>query len=289
MKHKFLILVVALFMSVNVIAKKQVVYVEHFSRVSDLGTAWTEWVRGAVISSLHHYQHLQIIDVDSQSSLSEEKQRRADDEEAFLDDETVRNGKMKKLGANYVVQGFISNMDVKEIVNEKGKKSYDGGLSYSIKVVDCELGTLVSTDMFSCSAKHGKSIDDCIQKMLKNIPKHMKTIVTKDFKINSIILDSDFESKDGKLLKCFINCGETDGVVPGTVFAVKKAILTAGRISWTEIGEIVVESIVAGDLSSCKVKKGATEINAALEEIITIKEEDPNNAHNLIVESKSFK
>ena len=65
--------------------------------------------------------------------------------------------------------------------------------------------------------------------------------------------------------------------------------MKVGRVSWVEIGEIVVENIVAGDLALCKVKKGAKEIYTALEEIISIKETDPNNAHDLIVESKSFK
>ena len=125
--------------------------------------------------------------------------------------------------------------------------------------------------------------------MLNDIPKDIKKVVTKNFKLNSTILDSDYESKNGKLLKCHINIGEDDGVVPGTVFAVKRAIIKAGRVSWTEIGEIVVESIIAGDLSLCKVKKGGEAISLALDEIIEIKESDPNNAHDLIVESKSFK
>lgn len=287
MKNRFIVLAIALFSVMGIFAKKQVVYVENFSRVADLGTAWTERVRGAVISSLIYYQHLQIVDVDSQQSLAVEKNRRSD--EASIDDETARIGKMKQLGANYVVQGYISNMDVKEIIDKKGKSSYDGVLTYTIKVIDCEMGTLVSTDMFRSDSKNCKKAEDCIERMLKKIPKQIKEVVTKDFKINSVVLDSDYESKDGKLLKCYINIGESDGVVPGTVFAVKKAIMTVGRISWTEIGEIVVESIVAADLSLCKVKKGAADIYAALEEVISIKENDPNNAHNLIVESKSFK
>ena len=52
---------------------------------------------------------------------------------------------------------------------------------------------------------------------------------------------------------------------------------------------IEVINIVAGDLALCKVKKGSADIYTALEEIISIKETDPNNAHDLIVESKSFK
>ena len=69
----------------------------------------------------------------------------------------------------------------------------------------------------------------------------------------------------------------------------KKATIQVGRVSWVEIGELVIENVLAGDLSLCKVKRGAKEIYAALEEVISIKETDPNNAHDLIVESKQFK
>lgn len=278
--------------SIGIYAKKQVVYVEYFSYSTEIGTARTEQVRNAVISSLASYQHIQVVDVASQSSLAQEKDRRS--EEDALEDETARIGKMKKLGANFLVQGYVSTLDIIEKVeyNKKGeaKTRYNAVMSYSIKVIDCENGTLLSTDMYSYDCKNCKNSEECVQKMLKKVPKSVKEVVTKNFKLSSIILDSDYESNNkDKLIKCYINLGEDDGVVSGTVFAVKQAIIKVGRVSWVEIGEIVVENIVAGDLALCKVKKGAKEIYTALEEIISIKETDPNNAHDLIVESKSFK
>lgn len=265
---------------------------EYFSYSTEIGTARTEQVRNAVISSLASYQHIQVVDVASQSSLAQEKDRRS--EEDALEDETARIGKMKKLGANFLVQGYVSTLDIIEKVeyNKKGeaKTRYNAVMSYSIKVIDCENGTLLSTDMYSYDCKNCKNSEECVQKMLKKVPKSVKEVVTKNFKLSSIILDSDYESNNkDKLIKCYINLGEDDGVVSGTVFAVKQAIIKVGRVSWVEIGEIVVENIVAGDLALCKVKKGAKEIYTALEEIISIKETDPNNAHDLIVESKSFK
>lgn len=278
--------------SIGIYAKKQVVYVEYFSYSTEIGTARTEQVRNAVISSLASYQHIQVVDVASQSSLAQEKDRRS--EEDALEDETARIGKMKKLGANFLVQGYVSTLDITEKVeyNKKGeaKTRYNAVMSYSIKIIDCENGTLLSTDMYSYDCKNCKNSEECVQKMLKKVPQSVKEVVTKNFKLSSIILDSDYESNNkDKLIKCYINLGEDDGVVSGTVFAVKQAIIKVGRVSWVEIGEIVVENIVAGDLALCKVKKGAKEIYTALEEIISIKETDPNNAHDLIVESKSFK
>ena len=272
-------------------AKKQVVYVEYFSYATSIGEARAEQVRGAVISALTSYQHLQVVDVASQQSLSKEKDRRSDED--ALEDETARIGKMKKLGANYLVQGYVSNLEIKEQTeyDKKGnaKTTYSASMSYSIKVIDCENGTLLSTDLFHSDSKNCKNAEECVQKMLKQTPKSVNGIVTKNFKLSSIILDSDYESNKDKLVRCYINIGENDGVVPGTIFAVKKAIIKVGRVSWVDVGAIVVENIVAGDLALCKVKKGAAEIKAALEEIIAIKETDPNNAHDLIVESIFFK
>jgi hypothetical protein len=63
----------------------------------------------------------------------------------------------------------------------------------------------------------------------------------------------------------------------------------ADRITWIEVGEIVVNSIVAEDLALCKVKRGSDDIYIALEEVIAIKKTDPKTAHDLIVVSKSFR
>ncbi|MBR1929171.1 MAG: hypothetical protein IJ834_05460 [Paludibacteraceae bacterium] len=288
MKKLFLLAALALISCANLMAKKQVVYVEEFSYREDIGEALTEQIRGALISSLIKYQHIQITDVASESSLSREDKRRTDNAR-LADDENTRRLKMRELGANYIIQGYVSNLTYTSQTNDKGKTKYNAVLSYSLKVINCEDGTLVSTDLFNHEEKKESSENKCLTKILNILPKDVKKVVTKDFKLHSTILDSDYESKNGKLLKCHINIGEDDGVVPGTVFSVKKAIIKAGRVSWTEIGEIVVESIIAGDLSLCKVKKGGDDIYMALEEIISIKESDPNNAHDLIVESKSFK
>ena len=290
MKKILLFLAMAL-CSIGVFAKKQVVYVEYFSYSAKIGDVRAEQVRNAVISALASYQHIQVVDVASQSSLAKEKSRRSDED--ALEDETARIGKMKKLGANFLIQGYVSTLDIIEKVeyNKKGEKksTYNAVMSYSIKVIDCENGTLLSTDMFTYDCKNCKNTEECVQKMLKKTPKSVKEVVTKNFKLSSIILDSDYEANKGKLVKCYINLGEDDGVVPGTIFAVKKAIIKVGRVSWVEVGEIEVINIVAGDLALCKVKKGSVDIYTALEEIISIKETDPNNAHDLIVESKSFK
>lgn len=277
---------------IGMFAKKQVVYVEYFSKEAGIDDARVEQVRSAVISALTSYQHLQVVDVASQKSLAVEKSRRSDED--ALEDETARIGKMKKLGANYLIQGYIPSLEINE------KKEYDDGvlesieyntsLSYTIKVVDCENGTLLSTDIFSnMNREYYKGAGESMFVAMENIPNNIKDVVTKNFKLHSVILDSDYQRKKNKIVKCYINIGSDDGVVPGVVFTVKKAVIKVGRVSWEEIGEIVVKDVCAKDLAFCDVTKGAKEIYAVMEEIIAIKESDPENAHDLIVESKSFR
>ena len=277
--------------SVGIFAKKQVVYIEYFSFADNIEEARAEQIRAAIISRLTTFQHLQVVDVASQASLAVEKNRRSGED--ALEDETARIGKMKQLGANYLIQGYISNFQTNEqiSINKKGetKIKYNSTLSYSLKVIDCFSGTLLSTDLFTYESGYCKNSEESIQKLVNKIPQDVRNIVTKNFKLRSIILDSDYVSKKGNLIQCYINLGEFDGVVPGTIFAVKKATIQVGRVSWVEIGELVIENVLAGDLSLCKVKRGAKDIYAALEEVISIKETDPNNAHDLIVESKQFK
>lgn len=288
---KIILCMMMILASIGVFAKKQVVYIEYFSYANNIEEARAEQVRAAIISILTTFQHLQVVDVASQASLAVEKNRRSGED--ALEDETARIGKMKQLGANYLIQGYISNLQTNEqvFINKKGetKVKYNSTLSYSVKVIDCVSGTLLSTDLFTYESGYCGNSEESIQRLTKKIPQDVKNIVTKNFKLRSIILDSDYVSNKGNLIKCYINLGEFDGVVPCTIFAVKKATIQVGRVSWVEIGELVIENVLAGDLSLCKVKRGAKEIYAALEEVISIKETDPNNAHDLIVESKQFK
>ena len=287
MRKHFFILAMGLLVAMQLSAKKLVVYVEEFKGPASLDQARVEQVRNAVISSLITYQHVQVIDVASEASLMKENSRRSS--ENALDDETARIGKMKQLGADFVLQGYVNNLLTEQVVSNKGKITYSTTLSYTIKVVNCEDGLLESTDLFTYENKGNQTAEKGVVKLLSKVPGSVKEVVTKDFKLSSFILDTDFEAQNEKLVKCYINIGEDDGVVVNTVFAVKQAIIKAGRVSWTEIGQIVVESVVAGDLSLCVVKKGGDAIYKALTEVINIKESDPNNAHDVIVESKDFK
>lgn len=271
----------------SVYAKKQVVYVEYFSYASSIGEARAEQFRGSVLSNLNAYSHLQVVDVASQSSLSHEKNRRSDED--ALSDETARIGIMKKLGADYIIQGYISEFSTTEQVNKKGKVSYRTAISCSFKVVECENGTLLSTDVFAYEGYNASTEMKSVQNVMNKVSPKIKEIVTKDFKLQSIMLDQDYVSNKGKMETCYINIGENDGVVPNTVFSVKRPILKVGRISWVEIGEIVVTSVEAADLSLCKIIKGAEDIQIAMDEVVSVKESDPNNAHDLLVESKKFK
>ena len=135
---KIILCMMMILASIGVFAKKQVVYIEYFSYANNIEEARAEQVRAAIISTLTTFQHLQVVDVASQASLAVEKNRRSGED--ALEDETARIGKMKQLGANYLIQGYISNLQTNEQVsiNKKGetKVKYNSTLSYSLKVIE---------------------------------------------------------------------------------------------------------------------------------------------------------
>lgn len=191
---KIILCMMMILASIGVFAKKQVVYIEYFSYANNIEEARAEQVRAAIISTLTTFQHLQVVDVASQASLAVEKNRRSGED--ALEDETARIGKMKQLGANYLIQGYISNLQTNEQVsiNKKGetKVKYNSTLSYSLKVIDCVSGTLLSTDLFTYESGYCGNSEESIQRLTKKIPQDVKNIVTKNFKLRSIILDSDY-------------------------------------------------------------------------------------------------
>lgn len=287
---KFISIISMLIVSISLFAGQKVVYIEYFKMGNGVDEARAEQVRGTIIAALMQYEHLKIVDVASQASLAIEKGRRSDED--AIEDETARIGKMKKLGANYLVQGWVTTLSVAEKIDydRKGRaeKAYKASMSCSIKVIDCEDGTLLSTDVLNFEGRDEETPEESLNYIFKKLPASVDAIAEKDFKLRTIIFDSEYVAKNGKLQKCYINLGSDDGVMPGTVFSVKQATVKLGRVAWVEIGELVIESIVASDVALCYVRSGSDAIFKALEEYISIKETDPANAHELVVESKSF-
>lgn len=287
---KIFLLAAAVMMSVAMMAaKKTVVYVEYFSYATSVGEATTEQVRSEVIAGLSKISNLTIVDVASQNSLRVEDNRRSS--EANMADETSRVGIMKQLGAQYIIQGYVSSFTMDKVKDENGKVTYYGGLNYTLKIINTEDGSLVDTKTYNyvkgqlANTVLGSSESAARATTLDNIKPDMKVLATKNFKVAATIAASDYETdKKGKqMTTCYVTAGSEDGVSEKTKFIVSKAKVVVGTVTWVEIGELQVTTVAAPGLSQCKVTKGGAEILNAMKEYLSQKDADPEHAYELKV------
>lgn len=265
-------------------ANKPVVYVDYFDYAESVGEAKSEQVRSGVISGLTSFNHIQVQDVDAAYGLKQEDARRSS--EAAMSDATARAGEMRQLGANYLIEGYVSQIvTVWKAATELTKAHYEATLMYTIKLIDCENGTVAGAEDYK-EYGSGATTDEAISKCFNTIKGSMSTFVKKYFKMEGIIIDSDYTISKGKMTACYISLGTDDGIQKGVKMEVSVPRVIQGNVTYNKVGELTVQEVVAGSLSQCKVTKGQKELAAAMEEYVSVKAADPANAHPMKVLSK---
>lgn len=251
-------------MCLCVYAQKPVVVVDYFTSPS-CTDAGVSALRGHVIAGLAATNRVNLIDVETEASLSLEADRRSS--EMAMEDQTARLGAMKTLGANYIVTGVASKIGADKRVTDEGNVYYNGNVVYSLKVVNAEDGTLVGAESYTYSdltGSIGSTSEEAIVATLRKAEKDMKVFVSKYFKVKGVIVEMG-EMKGGKAKNCYISLGAASGVEKGQKCEVFEVKTIAGREAETQIGVLSIEEVMADDLSNCKFVSGAKEIVAAFQ------------------------
>lgn len=245
-------------------AQKPVVVVDYFTSPS-CTDAGVSALRGHVIAGLTATNRVNLIDVETEASLSLEADRRSS--EMAMEDQTARLGAMKTLGANYIVTGVASKIGADKRVTDEGSVYYNGNVVYSLKVVNAEDGTLVGAESYTYSdltGSTGSTSEEATVSTLRKAEKDMKVFVSKYFKVKGVIVEMG-EMKGGKAKNCYISLGAASGVEKGQKCEVFEVKTIAGREAETQIGVLSIEEVMADDLSNCKFVSGAKEIVAAFQ------------------------
>lgn len=260
MKKSFF-LFVAMCFCLSAFAQKPVVVVDHFTSTG-CKDSYVVNLRNHVITGLYETGNVNLIDVESESTLQMEANRRSS--ELSLADETARLGAMKTLGANYVVTGTASKITA----DKKGNSYYSGNLAFTLKVVNAEDGTLVGVETYQYSdmlAGTASSADGAIYETLAKIQKDMLVFASKYFQTQGYIVELG-EMKNGKLHTCYINLGSSSGLKKGQTLKVYEVKKIAGIEGHEEVGKIKVDEIVAEGLSRCTLVAGAEDVLGAFQE-----------------------
>ena len=252
--------ILGLFVALASFAQKPVVIIDYFTSSSTNLKSGVSAIRSQVISGIAETSRVNLIDVESESSLTLEASRRSS--ERALYDNTARMGVMKTLGAQYIITGAVSKVSADKKVTSSGVKYYTGNVVFSLKVVKAEDGTLVGSETYSYSGLTGgvgSTSEEAILSTIEKAGRVMDVFVSKYFKIFGSIVEMG-EMKNGKAKSCYVSLGSGAGTNKGQRFDVFEVRTIAGRETTHKIGVLSVVEVVAYDLSTCKFTSGANEI-----------------------------
>ena len=263
--------------------RKPVVVVNYFNKSSEIKSGDCELARNAVLASLSNYPRLRIVDVETESSIDQETKRRLKEE--ALADELARSGQMKQLGADYILEGFVSKLETQSKKDSEGKISYKGQVAYTIKVVSTENGTVAFSNNYTASSGSCDTEAEARTKALKDAAVTCEMIEAV-FPLNGILVDQDYTEKKGKMKTCYVTLGSIHGVVEGVFLDVRKSKNIASRTVYEEVGVLKVEKVLADDLSECSVVSNGKEILEATKEYTKMKTINEEAAKPLLVSSR---
>lgn len=280
----FLLLFFALFVNAQESQyRKPVVVVNYFNKSSEIKSGDCELARNAVLSSLSNYPRLRVIDVETEASIDQETKRRLKEE--ALADELARSGQMKQLGADYILEGFVSKLETQRKTDSEGKVSYKGEMAYTIKVVSTENGTVAFSNNYTASSGSCDTEAEARTKALKDAAVTCEMIEAV-FPLNGTLVDQDYTEKKGKMKTCYVTLGSIHGVVEGVFLDVRKSKNIASRTVYEEVGVLKVEKVLADDLSECSVVSNGKEILEATKEYTKMKTINEEAAKPLLVSSR---
>lgn len=280
----FLLLFFALFANAQESKyRKPVVVVNYFNKSSEIKSGDCELARNAVLSSLSNYPRLRVIDVETEASIDQETKRRLKEE--ALADELARSGQMKQLGADYILEGFVSKLETQRKTDSEGKVSYKGQMAYTIKVVSTENGTVAFSNNYTASSGSCDTEAEARTKALKDAAVTCEMIEAV-FPLNGTLVDQDYTEKKGKMKTCYVTLGSIHGVVEGVFLDVRKSKNIASRTVYEEVGILKVEKVLADDLSECSVVSNGKEILEATKEYTKMKTINEEAAKPLLVSSR---
>lgn len=254
---------------------KPVVNVQSFEYSNAFGTAEVEVIRNNVISSLQATQRIIIVDLEQQSAVKGEANRRKD-EGAMNDDHSVAD--ITQLNANFLLKGMLNSINTTESksTDKDGKVSYSwkSKLEYTLQLIDPATGATVYSNTYTSSGSSSAGASEARSKAVSGSSASMKSFIENAFPVKGTILATkDVDTKKNVAKTVYINLGSDHGILNGQKFSVYAVVDIAGEKSETEIGTVTASEIMSGSRSLCKVNKGGDVILQKLnaKEEMTIK------------------
>lgn len=265
--------------------RKPVVLVNYFKNVGPIKANEVEKLRASMMSSISNSGRLDMIDIATEASLSEEFKRRMREE--TIGDELARCGEMVQLGANYILECTANNVVItrkERTYKDKKETYYEAKMTYGITVISTENGTVIFSQNYHSTKKADTESEarnetfNCgiACDVLNELAQLVGEMVDTDYTVN----------KNGKKMRtCYIKLGDIHGVKGGTYFNICKAKYVAGEAIYEKIGKLEVKKVYE-KISECEVYADSEEVLKAMKEYAKMKTVSPESAKPLIVRSR---
>lgn len=222
-------------------------------------------VRNAVLTALSNCGRLIILDAESEAIASKEDIRRTGENVTSGSDMVAeRMGAVVRLGAQYYLNVTVDDVSH---TSTKGSSSTTANckITVTVKAIDPSESKVLSTQQMNFTGSNSKNLrDEAFNSALESITSKGSVLgqnpllqfIDSQFPVVCQILEIN-EAKKDKAVTVYVNAGSDNGVTKGTKFEVFKDKKVGSRVASVPVGELTAEDVQAGDLTLCKVSKGA--------------------------------
>lgn len=275
--------------------RKPVVLVNSFEYYSPVYRDDAVTYKSRFMAALSGSSRYRVIDIKEEESLSNEMKRRL--QENAIDDELVRNEEMIQLGANYIMNVVLSKLAFEQKKRETKKKQKDGSYTtqikyyyiasfiVNVKLISCQTGTVIYSQSFRelSSGDTQQEARNNVFDSKVSIPCELAETIAP---LSGIVIDQDYVVEKDKMKSCYIDLGGLHGIQEGDYFDIKEPKYVAGRVVYKKVGSLKVTSVLADDISECKVHKDGKDVLKAMKECLRLKTIEPEKAQPLVIESR---
>ncbi len=195
--------------------------------------------------------------------------------ESFIEGLVVEQS--KKMGAQYLVSGNLANASsakqtTKNIYTGLLQDSYEGTVTFSIKITEVETGKIKKAKTFTNNTTGANSENQAIMRCLQGTEETVHEFIDKEFPLSVTIFEIKEKDKKGGVKKLVITGGSEKGFRIGQLMKISeiKEVQLNGEMVERKILLATIEILTVDDenFSTCKVKKVEDGVDVLSEEKI---------------------
>lgn len=265
MKKLSVLLTLMMMVSVLFAQEKEAVLIGEFVCKYKNSEAINNNVRNIVIQAFTNKGMHKVIDLNALSSVQKEKFRQSG-EGGMNQANSERLSLCTEVGADYIVNGTVTNYDVTTLKSDDGSVSYDAVLTINLIVTNVIDGATKGTSTITARTTIPCDTQDlALTKAVSTSEMKVKKFIGETFKLEVQIVQI-LEKTEKEASKVLLEVGSGMGVKKNDIFIVNEEQKIGSKVRLIELGKLKVTKVDGEDFSQCKVSDGGEKILSAFNE-----------------------